>query len=175
MLTRETRWPIDIYGREEGYNDSGDVLVNVSADGVSLEVIWRQIKAALDAWNAERGALTNLLSFWTTDTASAIAQAVADESFEEATEYGEPEGLRAPTSHVLLGYEFNDFDKATRFTWRFLRDATAEQIKAQANVAIAADEKLVQGSILQRLFNNEPTTNEWGHNVYSLFNVSMAK
>ena len=164
-------WPLIPIGQDSGYNDEGGVLVNTSADGVDLNVIWSDIQAALRAWNAERGALTNLLSFWTTDTASAVPQAVADESFEQASEYGEPESLRAPTSHVLLGYDFFDYDKATRFTWKFLRDATQEQILAQANIAIGADEKLVQGSILQRLFDSTAGENEWGHTVYPLFNA----
>ena len=164
-------WPLIPIGQDSGYNDEGGVLVNTSADGVDLNTIWADIQAALRAWNAERGALTNLLSFWTTDTASAVPQAVADESFEQASEYGEPESLRAPTSHVLLGYDFFDYDKATRFTWKFLRDASQEQILAQANIAIGADEKLVQGSILQRLFDSTAGENEWGHTVYPLFNA----
>jgi hypothetical protein len=162
----ESLWPVTPYGFEGGYNDSSDVLVNVSNDGVDLQLIWVEIKAALDAWNSERGAIVNLLSYTTTDTANAIPQGTSDDSFELATEAGEPESLRAPSSHLLLGYTFEDYDKATRFTWRFLRDSTREQILAVANLALAADQKLVQGTILERLFDNTPTSNEWGHSVF---------
>ena len=55
-------WPLIPIGQDSGYNDEGGVLVNTSADGVDLNVIWSDIQAALRAWNAERGALTNLLS-----------------------------------------------------------------------------------------------------------------
>lgn len=168
---RRHLWPILPFGFDNGgYATEGDVLVNVSADGVDLNVIWGQIKAALDAWNAERGALTNLLSFWTSNTADAIPQAVADQGLQEASEFGIPDAIRAPTEHLLLGYEFSDYDIRTAFTWKFLRDATADQIRAHANLCLAADDRTVQGTILQRLFDNTPAQNEWGHTVYSLFN-----
>ncbi|ODR25308.1 hypothetical protein [Mycolicibacterium porcinum] len=158
------------FGAEGGYNDAGDTLVNVSADGVDLNLIWQEVKTALDAWNAERSAITNLLSYWTVNTADAIPQATNDESFELASEYGEPEGVRAPSKHLLLGYTFRDYDKATRFTWKFLRDSTAEQIRAVANYALAADQNLVQGTILERLFSPTAELNEWNHTCYGLYN-----
>ena len=86
------------------------------------------------------------------NTADAIPQSISDESFELASEYGEPQGLRAPSEYLLLGYKFDDYDKATRYTWKFLRSATAEQIRAITNYAMSADAKLVQGTILERLF-----------------------
>lgn len=158
------------FGADDGYNDEGGVLVNVSGDGVDLNVIWREMQAAIRAWNDERGAIVNLLSYPTVSSADAVPQATSDESFELASEYGEPESLRAPSSHLLLGYTFEDYDKASRFTWRFLRDATAEQIRAVANLAMSADQKLVQGTILERLFDNKPDQNEWGHTCFSLYN-----
>ncbi|BBX90938.1 hypothetical protein H5U98_06795 [Mycolicibacterium boenickei] len=158
------------FGAEGGYNTEGDTLVNRSADGVDLNLIWGEVKAALDAWNAERSAITNLLSYWTVNTADAIPQATNDESFELASEYGEPESVRAPSKHLLLGYTFRDYDKATRFTWKFLRDSTAEQIRAVANYALAADQKLVQGTILERLFSPTAELNEWNHTCYGLYN-----
>lgn len=145
-------------------------MLSVSADGVDLNTIWSQVKAAIDAWNAERSALTSLLTFNTTNSADAIPQAASSESFEVATEYGEQEALRAPTAHLLAAYTFEDFDLATRWTWKFLRAATKEQILAQANFALEADNKLTCGTIFQRLFDNAPDINEWAHTVYPIFN-----
>jgi hypothetical protein len=170
MPTNQSLWPVLPFGAEGGYNDSGDSLVSVSADGVDLNQIWREVKAALDAWNAERGAIVNLLSYATINTGDAIPQATSDESFELASEYGEPESLRASSAHLLLGYTFEDYDKATRFTWRFLRDSTREQILAVANLALAADQKLVQGTILERLFSPDNDVNEWNHTCFGLYN-----
>lgn len=158
------------FGGETGYNTSGDALVNVTNDGVDLNVIWAELQQVLTTWNAERSAIVNLLSYATTNSADAVPQATSDESFELASEYGQPQSLRTPTSHLLLGYSFEDYDKASRFTWKFLRDANAEQVRAIANMALAADQKLVQGTILERLFDPTPDENEWGHSCYSLYN-----
>ncbi|MCA2261725.1 hypothetical protein JF722_25955, partial [Mycobacterium avium] len=59
------------YGAEGGYATEGDVLVNTTADGVDLNVIWDEVAAVVRAWNAERSALTRLLTFNTTNTADA--------------------------------------------------------------------------------------------------------
>lgn len=166
----EKLWPILPFGFDRGISTESDALVSVSADGVDLNVIWEQVAAAIDAWNAERSALTSLLAFNTTNSADAIPQAASSESFEIATEFGEPEALRAPTAHLLAGYTFEDYDLATRWSWKFLRSATKEQILAQANFALEADNKLVNGAILQRLFDNTTEQNEWAHTVYPIFN-----
>ncbi len=72
----------------------------------------------------------------------------------------------------MLGNTLVDYDKAGRFTWKFLRDSTAEQIRAVGNYALAMDNKLVNGLIVNRLFSPAPQTNEFGHTCYSLWNGS---
>ncbi|BDE15151.1 MULTISPECIES: hypothetical protein [Mycobacterium] len=158
------------FGGEGGYGTEGDVLVNVTADGVDLNVIWAEVAAVIKAWNAERSALTSLMAFNTTDAASAIPQSRSSDSFEEASEFGEPEGIRPPSNYHLMGYTFKDFDLATRWTWKFLRDSTAEQVRAVANYALDADNKLTTGTILERLFDPTQRENNWGHPVFGLFN-----
>jgi hypothetical protein len=170
MPTTEHIWSGPLpFGFEGGVSTEGDALVSVSNDGVDLNVIWGLIRNAVDAWNAERSALASLLSYATVNAADAVPQATSDESFELATEMGEPESLRAPTSHILMGYTFEDYDKATRYTWRFLRDSTQDQILAAANLALAADNKLVNGTILERLFNPSPESNSHGHSCFGLW------
>lgn len=158
------------FGAEGGYATEGDVLVNTTADGVDLNVIWAEVAAVIKAWNAERSALASLLAFNTTNTADAIPQSRSADSFEESSEFGEPESMRPPSEYALMGYTFKDYDKATRWTWKFLRDSTAEQVRAVANYALDADNRLTTGTILQRLFDPTQGTNEWGHTVYGLYN-----
>ncbi|MFN8229232.1 MAG: hypothetical protein U0R18_21210 [Mycobacterium sp.] len=158
------------FGAEGGIATEGDVLVNTTADGVDLNVIWAEVADVIKAWNAERSALSSLLTFNTTNTADAIPQSRSVDSFEEASEFGEPEGLRPPSEYSLMGYTFKDYDKASRWTWKFLRDSTAEQVRAIANYALEADNRLTTGTILQRLFDPTTATNEWGHTVYGLYN-----
>jgi hypothetical protein len=74
-----------------------------------------------------------------------------------------------PSNAILLGNTLVDYDKAGRFTWKFLRDSTAEQIRAVTNYAVAADNKLVNGLIVNRLFNPAAQENEFGHTCYPLW------
>ncbi|MCA2303103.1 hypothetical protein JF770_05985 [Mycobacterium intracellulare] len=163
-------WRLPPFGAEGGYATEGDVLVNTTADGVDLNVIWAEVAAVIKAWNAERSALASLLAFNTTNTADAIPQSRSADSFEEASEFGEPESMRPPSEYALMGYTFKDYDKASRWTWKYLRDSTAEQVRAVANYALEADNKLTTGTILQRLFDPAQVTNEWGHPVFGLYN-----
>jgi|SRR5271166_1635651 len=158
-------------GETRGYATEGDVLVNTTNDGVDLNVIFDETKALLTAWNASKRALVDCLSYWHTSTGECVPQVpFSDTSFEEATEFGEPQGLRPPKELALLGFNFKDFDLATRLTWMFLRDADARQVRAQTDQALNADERLVTGSILNRLFNPTPETNSFGHTCYGLWN-----
>lgn len=161
--------PMPFGGEGLGYNTEGDVLVNVTADGVDVNLLWNEVQNVLQAWNAERSAVASLLSHYTINAADAVPQSIADESFEVASEFGEPESLRAPSNAILLGNTLIDYDKAGRFTWKFLRDSTAEQIRAVTNYAMAADNKLVNGLIVNRMFNPAPQTNEFGHTCYPLW------
>lgn len=171
MTAIEQRWPILPFGAEpsSGINTEGDALVNVTADGVDINLLWTEVGQVLGAWNAERSAVANLLSRSTINAADAVPQAIEDESFELASEHGEPESIRVPGNAILLGNTFDDYDKAGRFTWRFLRDSTAEQIRAVTNYALAADNKLTNGLIVNRIFNPEPEVNEWNHTCYGLW------
>lgn len=178
ITTKPRSNPIDLqsllrlppFGGEGGYQTEGDVLVNVTADGVDLNVIWGEVAEVIKAWNAERSALTNLLTFSTTSTADAIPQSRSSDSFEEASEFGEPVALRPPSAYHLMGYSWRDWDVASRWTRFFLRDSTAEQVRAILNYALEADGKLTAGSILQRLFDPTEGENEYGASVFGMYN-----
>ncbi len=153
----------------KGYNTEGDVLVNTTSDNVDLNLIWAEIRDALELYNAERSAIVRLLSYPTTLAADAVPQSISSESFEIATEFGVPHAAREPADYLKLGYSFRDFDLATRFTWKFLRDATSDQVTAQVTRCIEADNKNVNGTILNRLFSPATVTNEWQHVCYGLW------
>ncbi|UJL28874.1 hypothetical protein HZU38_29505 [Mycolicibacterium vanbaalenii] len=153
----------------KGISAHGDVLVNETADGVDLNEIWAEIQQALELYNAERSAVASLLSYRTVQVADAVPQSISSESFEEATEFGVPRAIRPPSDVLRLGYDFKDYDISLRATWKFLREATAEQVTAQITRVIEADNKNVTGAILNRLFNPQPRFNEWNHTVYPLW------
>lgn len=66
---------------------------------------------------------------------------------------------------------FKDYDKSLRATWKFLRSATAEQVSAQVTRIFEADDRLVNGTIFNRLLNPAPVLNEWQHTCYGLWSA----
>ncbi|MCB0941474.1 MAG: hypothetical protein KDB72_14710 [Mycobacterium sp.] len=156
---------------QRGYSTGGDVLVNLTADGVDLNQIWAEIRDALALYNSERSTITRLLSYPTTLAADAAPQTSStNESFDRATEFGIPTAIREPADYLKLGFTFHDYDKATRYSWRFLREATADQVSAQITRILEADNRLVTGTIFNRLLSPTEAANEWGHRVFGLWN-----
>lgn len=159
------------FGGEGGYNTEGDALPRVTqtADGVDLNIMWAEMQQALQQFNTHRLAIVDLLSYWHTNVADAVPQGMNEGSFEKASEYGEPEGYRPATKPVILGYTFEDYDKASRFTWKALREMDARQVRAVHNGVMNSDNRLVTGTILERLFSPAPETNDTGHPCYGLW------
>jgi hypothetical protein len=156
-------------GADGGYATEGDVLVNRTADGVDLNTIWSETAAALQIVNEKRSSLAALISYPTVAVADPVAQAVGGANFEEASEFGEPVGARTAPDVLMMGYDFTDYDLASRFTWKFLRDATAEQVRAVINSAMEADNRKVTGGLLRRLFDDTQGYNEFQHAVRPLW------
>ena len=150
----------------KGYSVAGDVLVNETADGVNLNSLWDEIGSALELYNAHRSIIVRLLSYPTISVTDVIPQSVEGESFEIATEFGVPTALREPADYLRLGYNFQDYDKRLSATWKFLRNATAEQVTAQVTRIFEADNRLVSGTMLRRLLDPAPRSNEWQHTCY---------
>lgn len=151
-----------------GYQTEGDVLVSHSSDNVPLDDIWEEIRVALNAWNSERTSIASLLSQPTIATASALPQGVGTTSFEKASEFGVPKAAGSKTA-LPVGFGFDDFDLRQAFTWKFLRSATAEQIKSVANEALSADAKLVNGTVMQRIFDPTEGLSPEGHRIFGLW------
>lgn len=139
-------------GDPGGYHTAGDVLVDRTADGVPLENLWDTLRDLLGAWKQRQDHLLSLLAFDTSDAAEAVPQTLSMFKFEEASEFGEPKA-HVGGDTLLIGYGFRDYDLATRYTWKYLRDATARQIEFDMNAAIEADQRLRTGKVLERIFN----------------------
>lgn len=158
-----------ISGSEGGYHTQGDI-VRQTIDGEDINAIWAEFQTTMGIVNERRSALASLLCFGTLRSADLVAQSVTDARFEIASEFGEPRGTRPEMLRVKVGYRFNDFDLATRYTWKFLRDAPAEQVRFTHTSAIAGDNKLTSHTILQRLLDPTPSDNEDGVPVFGLYN-----
>lgn len=153
-----------------GYSATGDVLVSQTGDGVDLNSIWDQAASLLSEFNKRRSALAALVSYPTVNVGDAIPQTIGGDHFEKASEFGEPTGLRAEPDALILGYDFEDYDLASRFSWKFLRAASAEQVRSVINRALESDNRLTTGSILRRLYDPTEGLNEFSHKVYGLYN-----
>lgn len=152
-----------------GIATKSDVLVNKTADGVDLNTIWAELEDVTRLYNDHKDALLSLLAFDVTVPADVVPQNIISEKLEPASEFGVPLGSALPPSYLKLGYTLHDFDKASRLTWRFLRDSSAEQVRAQITRLIEGDRILRQGLVFGRMFDPAEDTNEWQHRCFGLW------
>lgn len=160
-----------VRGADEGYNTEGDLLRR-TADGYDLNELWGEFNATLEILNRRRNTLMQILTFPVTQMIERVPQ-IGSFDFDEASEFGEPTGGRVEIGIFSLGYDFRDYDKATRYTWKFLRDAPAAHIEAIHNAMIEADNRLLFRKVMEAIFDNRNRKAEIeGNNytVYSLYN-----
>ncbi|MBX6723038.1 MAG: hypothetical protein IRY92_07365, partial [Dactylosporangium sp.] len=150
----------------KGIVSSGDLIM---ADGTNVNVVWDDYTKILDEWNRNRNSTDAMLSYRTTLSAERVVQSGTIEQFEEATEFGVPVA-QVPLASLLLGNNFKWFDTATRFTRRYLLDATREETDARLNSVLAGDSDLIHRAIFGALFNSAQRTNKEGMPVYPLYN-----
>ena len=150
---------LPIHGRDgaTGFNDSRDVLVTSSTDGVDYNTMWSEFQATVLLQNAERQAIIDFLTFDVTENIETVAQ-LSSAKFERASEYGEPRGIRQKPTSFSLGYDFGWYDLGARYTWQFLADATASQVEAIHSAALDADNRLMFEVVLSALYNDANRT-----------------
>lgn len=144
-----------IHGRDgqAGTQDTRDVLVTNSTDGVDYNQMWREFQATVLLQNAERQVIIDFFSFDVTQNIETVAQ-LSSAKFEKASEYGEPRGIRQKPTSFSIGYDFGWYDLAARYTWQFLADASSSQVEAIHAAALDADNRLVFEIVLSALYNN---------------------
>lgn len=153
-----------------GYAALADVL-RTTGDGVDLNLIWDEFNSTIDLANSNRSALVDLFCFRTTLKGDTVLQSpTGTADFEDASEYGVPQSLRAEAATVTMGYTFRWKDLASRYTWQYLADASAAEVTSLHNAALEADNRLVFKTVLSRLFDPSTGVNENGSPVYGLWN-----
>lgn len=175
---RELGFIPGISGAEEGYNQAGDI-VTVTSDGRPLNDLWAEYARALQLYNDRRDALRASLTFPVTQVIEDVIQGGDTVDFEEASEFGEPRGVRtAPPVASQMAYSFKWYDIAQRFTWKYLADASSQQTDMLNNLILEADNRRVFTDIMKTIFNNvtrvsrirTATSNGQNYNVYPLYN-----
>jgi len=159
-------------GGDRGFNQQSDVVTQ-TADGVDLNTVWRDFQAVLQAYNARRNNLISFLTYSVSNPTETVMQATGGDDFEVASEYGVPKSVRTRMSSFQMGFPFEWYDIAGRFTWKFLMDATLAQVDSVHNAIVEADNRLVFGEVFKTLF--DPTNRvadilERPYTVYALYN-----
>lgn len=137
-------------GAEDGFNERADVVR--AADGTDLNDFWNEVQQTIQMRNADRNSIIDSLSFRVTGPTEEVS-APTEVDFEEASEYGQPVGIRAGGTRLFRGYDFKFYDLAVRFTWMFIAEADQQQLRQHHNLALEADVKLTFRKVMQRLFN----------------------
>lgn len=135
-----------------GFNERADV-VYAAADGTDLNDFWSEVQQTVAMRNAQRNRLIDMLTFNVTDLVEEVTlPGTAD--FEKASEYGLPKGIRTGINRFWRGFDFDFYDLAIRYTWMFIAEADVRQLRQLNNTALEADNRLVFGRVMKRLFNS---------------------
>lgn len=161
-----------IIGDETGFNERADVIV--AADGTDLNEFWNEVQDTIRIRNAQRNRLIDALATRVTSPVTSVL-VPSSVDFEEASEYGQPVGIRGGGTRLFRGYDFKFYDLAVRYTWMFIAEADRRQLEMHHNLALDADNKLLFNKVMRTLFNslnlngvtdqNEPVT------VYKFYNA----
>lgn len=158
--------------QEGGFHTAGDI-VSVTNDGIDLNALWGIYQDSLGIYNEAMDRLAALFTFPVVNPIETVPQ-VGEASFEEASEFGLPKGQRIELDYFQLGYDFRDYDTATRYTWKFLRDADVRQVDAIHQEILRADRRLVFRKIMEAIFDNRNRVTDirnQNFNVYPLYNA----
>lgn len=162
---------IELFGADRGTNEAADIITQ-TLDGADLNDMWTEFQQTLNLYNRDRNNLVNLLTFPVQNPVESIMLPGGDD-FEEASEFGEPKGMRTSQPRQTLGYSFKWYDLAIRYTWMFLAESTQSQVEALNNAAIEADNRLLFNGVLRRVFRDTGETaniNGSPVNVYPFYN-----
>lgn len=164
--------PMVAGGAPGGFNQASD-LVTQTVDGFDLNDLWTEYQTTMALQNQERQTLVDFLTFTVTNPQERVPQ-ISSADFEKASQYGEPRGIRPSVAQWKLGYDFDWYDLAARFTWKFLAEAPRAQVDAINAMAIEADNRLVFKKVMQALFTNVNREADIDGNldvpVYALYN-----
>lgn len=161
----------DLTLQGRGYHTEGD-LVSVTADGIDLNAMWSEFQMVMELHNARRAGLVGLMTYPVTNLIEQVPQ-VGESEFELASEFGVPQSHRVNPDYFTMGFGFEDYDLATRFTWKFLRDADARQVEAIHQSVLNADNRLIFRKVMEAIFDNrtrETDIRNQPYKVYPLYN-----
>jgi hypothetical protein len=156
-----------LMGAERGYHTANDILTR-TVDGRDLNALWDEVQQTLEIWNARRQRLIDLLTYPVVNVIEDVPH-ISGDDFEEASQFGVPQSIRPVLGYFSMAYDFRWYDIATRFTWKFLADATAAQVEAAHQAVLEADNRLVFKKVMNTLFRNTNRNTNINQNNYTVF------
>lgn len=156
-----------------GFHTEGDVI-RTTTNGVDLNVLWREFTAVLARMNQTRQPLVDLLSFTVNEPVVTIPQVGSNANFEKASEFGVPVAVRTGVGYFQLGFSFDWYDTGARYTWKYLAEASDEQIRSVFDTILEADNRLVFMEVMRTLYRNTnrlADINGTSYNVYTFYNA----
>lgn len=144
-------------------------IVTQTADGTDLNQVWNDFQELLNAVNGPRQSLINFLTFGVSNPTELVAQPGTGVDFELASEFGEPVGSRIQPAYFNLGYTFQWYDLAARYTWQYLADATTQMVDSVANAAVEAYYRLLLNQVMRTIFNPTNLIATISGNAYNVF------
>lgn len=155
-----------------GFHTEGDVI-RTTVDNVDLNVLWREFTAALALLNQQRQPMVDLLTYTVTEPVVTVPQVGSAANFEKASEYGIPVAVRTGVGYFQMGFDFDWYDTGARYTWKYLAEASAEQIRSVFDTILEGDNRLIFMEVMRTLFrssNRVADINGQNYNVYAFYN-----
>jgi hypothetical protein len=156
-----------------GFHTEGDVI-RTTVNGIDTNALWTEFTRVLAALRQQRQPLVDLLTYTVTSPYERIPQAGSNASFEKASEYGVPVAVRTGVTYYSLGFAFDWYDTGARYTWKYLAEATDEQIRSVFDVVLEGDQRLVFNEVMRTLYRNTnrtTTIEDEQFNVYTFYNA----
>ncbi|WP_109210599.1 MULTISPECIES: hypothetical protein [Microbacterium] len=168
----------DIVGADRGFNVAADILTH-TADGVQLNTLWNEFSSQLIEWNQTRNAIAALFTRNTTESFAQVIAGSDSVEFEKQSEFGVPQAVRVQPGYTRMGFPLDWFDVGIRYTRKFLRDATAEQVRAQHQAVLEADNRATFRDTMRALTSKAQAgsrpVNENGVEIFDLWDGSAGE
>jgi hypothetical protein len=143
-----------------GIHAVGDSVITQTSDGIDTNTLWAEFQAALALLNAQRQPIIDLLTYTVPKPVESVPQVGNAAKFEKSSEFGVPRAIRTDVDFFQMGFSFDDYDVGVRFTWKFLRDADAEQVRSVNASILEADNRLIFEEVMRTLYRNTNRTAE---------------
>lgn len=156
-----------------GFHTEGDVITQ-TVDSIDTNLLWREFTAVLARLNQARQPLVDLLTYTVPRPVERVPQAGSSANFEKASEFGVPVAVRTGVSSFSLGFAFDWYDTGARYTWKYLAEADAAQVRSVFDTVIEADNRLVFTEVMRTLYRSTNRIAEIGdtdYNVYTFYNA----